>query len=148
MLDPIGLGKGLAGDLFKPLMGVGENLFNFADKIMGFFPKPQLPGLDFLQKVPNLKLPQFKPLPFNPMPLPLSMGSGNQTIDKLMNSVGGAEGNLNNMIQGALKDGKLSQKEMLQIQQAQEQFQQMMTLLTNMMKMLHDINMSIIQNMR
>jgi len=39
MFNPLGMAGGMINDVFQPLMGMGDNLFGFADQLTNFIPQ-------------------------------------------------------------------------------------------------------------
>jgi type III secretion apparatus needle protein len=130
-LNPMGIGGGMINDVFKPLTGLGENLFGFADKLLDFIPGGgQTPGAGGFGGLPGMQMPT----PFQP----------GQTLDQLGGKLNQSFGNMNNAMSNVDPNDPQS---MINAQKAMNQYEQTMQLMTTMMKMLHDINMAIIRNL-
>jgi type III secretion apparatus needle protein len=139
----MGIGGGLINDVFKPLTGLGENLFGFADKLLDFIPGGgQMPGAGGFGGLPGMQMPT----PFQPFPGGITQPatSPGQTLDQLGGKLNQSFGNMNNAMSNVDPNDPQS---MINAQKAMNQYEQTMQLLTTMMKMLHDINMAIIRNL-
>jgi len=143
VFNPMGIGGGMINDVFQPLMGLGENLFGFADKLLDFMPGGmQLPGLGGFGGMGGAGMPT----PFQPFPGGITQPatSPGQTLEQLGGKLNQSFGNMNNAMANVDPNDPQS---MINAQKAMNQYEQTMQLMTTMMKMLHDINMAIIRNL-
>ncbi|MBN2430629.1 MAG: hypothetical protein JXQ27_04105 [Acidobacteria bacterium] len=141
-LNPLGVGGGMINNVFQPLMGLGENLFGFADKLLEFMPGPQMTGLGGFGGLPGTQMPA----PFQPFPGLISQtpNSPGETLTQLGGRLNESFTNMNNALANVDQNNPES---FMEAQKAMNQYEQTMQMMTTMMKMLHDINMAIIRNL-
>ncbi len=128
--------------LVKGLPGILQGASGLIDSIGGLF------GKIFGSGMPG---GGFGIAPINPFPAPISTppstGFGS-IMNNAMDKVSGMYDKVQNLMNNLPDDPVKAQQQMMKAQMMMQSIQQIMTMLTNMMKTMHNINMSIIQNMK
>jgi len=140
----IGMGAGVAQDIVGGFLGPAGNL-GFANQLVNTLSQPMMSNLGWhVETMPQFQLPS--PIPPFPGPL-MAQGmptSPGETLNQLGGSLNEAFKGMNTAMQNVDQDNPTS---FLDAQKAMNQYEQLMQLMTTMMKQLHDLNMAIIRNL-